>query len=308
MAVVLHQNLRLCFFAHYDKDSLIDDYVVYYIRSLKEICDEIVFISVSNIPEIEQTKLDGLIIKFINRENLGYDFGSWRVGFEYIGFENLEKYDEIVVCNDSCYGPIVPFTKIFDDMNKKQDLGAWSITSSHSVQFHMQSYFMVFRKQVLSQTWFQNFFRNISNQSSKADYVMKYEVGISAIITANDIKIDAFSKLKLIQFILHIIRCRLYQITHRKKMNHVNNDFLQNFSEPERIKIFKQITFTKLIKSINISLFPYTKNLPPILKVMLFRDNIYNVNLTKVKRQIKKLGNYDISLIENHLKRTATEK
>ena len=36
---------RAAVFAHYDKDKIIDDYVIYYLKSLKEIFDNIVFVS-----------------------------------------------------------------------------------------------------------------------------------------------------------------------------------------------------------------------------------------------------------------------
>ena len=34
---------RICVFAHWDKDNTIDDYVVYYLNALKEICEKIIF-------------------------------------------------------------------------------------------------------------------------------------------------------------------------------------------------------------------------------------------------------------------------
>ena len=50
--------MRACFFAHYDRDGIIDDYVVHYIKELKKVCNDIIFASVSNVSKEEQKKLD----------------------------------------------------------------------------------------------------------------------------------------------------------------------------------------------------------------------------------------------------------
>ena len=40
---------RAVVFAHYDKDNIVDDYVIYYIKALKEIAETIIFVSCNNI-------------------------------------------------------------------------------------------------------------------------------------------------------------------------------------------------------------------------------------------------------------------
>ena len=72
---------RAAVFAHYDKDRIIDDYVIYYLKSLKEIFDNIVFVSCLEIPKEEIAKLDGIADYVICENHNEYDFGSYKRGY-----------------------------------------------------------------------------------------------------------------------------------------------------------------------------------------------------------------------------------
>lgn len=50
---------RAAVFAHYDKDRIIDDYVIYYLKSLKEIFDNIVLFPVW---KFQRRKLQSLMV------------------------------------------------------------------------------------------------------------------------------------------------------------------------------------------------------------------------------------------------------
>ena len=67
----------LCLFAHFDKDSIVDDYVLHYLAKLKELPFSIIFISASPLGGGEQAKLAGCCDDVIVRPNAGLDFGSW---------------------------------------------------------------------------------------------------------------------------------------------------------------------------------------------------------------------------------------
>ena len=50
---------RICIFAHYDKDNIVDDYVIYYLNALKKDFSKIIFVSDSDLPESETSKIAG---------------------------------------------------------------------------------------------------------------------------------------------------------------------------------------------------------------------------------------------------------
>ena len=63
---------RVCIFAHYDRDDIVDDYVIYYLKALQKICATIIFVSDCNLSKEE--------IKKIRRNNrLCYCKKTWRI-------------------------------------------------------------------------------------------------------------------------------------------------------------------------------------------------------------------------------------
>ena len=103
---------RAAVFVHYDKQNIVDDYVIYYLKELKIVTNTIIFVSTSDLANKERKKLEKYCDKIIIRENVGYDFYSWKIGLKILGTLNI--FDEIILCNDSVYGPLVKFQTIFD--------------------------------------------------------------------------------------------------------------------------------------------------------------------------------------------------
>ena len=93
---------RIAIFAHYDKDNLIEDYVLYYLSELKKNVDDIIFVSDSNIKQQELDKIKSLVRHYIVGKHGEYDFGSYKRGFKWSNKNlNLANYDELIFCNDS---------------------------------------------------------------------------------------------------------------------------------------------------------------------------------------------------------------
>ena len=80
---------RLCVFAHWDRDNIIDDYVIYYLNALKEVCSTIIFVSDCNLESNEIAKLNGIIDYVIAQKHNEYDFGSYKRGFLFIWQKSL---------------------------------------------------------------------------------------------------------------------------------------------------------------------------------------------------------------------------
>ena len=178
---------RAVVFAHYDKNNQVDDYVIYYIQALKQIAQTIVFVSCNHIENPEC--LHGLADKIIDEPHNEYDFGSYKRGFLYLQ-DNLEDYDELIFANDSCYGPLYPLENVFSKMdNKKCDF--WGITKNRFGLIknndkykvierpHIQSYFLVFNKNVFLSKVFADFINSIIHHEKKNDIIINYEIGLS---------------------------------------------------------------------------------------------------------------------------------
>lgn len=195
---------RAAIFAHYDKDNIIDDYVIYYLNSLKDFAENIIFVSCCKLSESEKQKLNGITI--IDEPHNEYDFGSYKRGFLYLKNNNiLEKFDELIFANDSCFAPLFPFKNMFEEMEKR-DCNFWGVTKNKfgiknsgehyeiCVRPHIQSYFFVCKKELYNSSYFNNFINSIKQQKNKHEIVINYEIGLSELLEKNNVKMDTYVK------------------------------------------------------------------------------------------------------------------
>src|SRR5574344_1817240 len=176
------KKTRIAIFAHYDVDKIIDDYVIYYLKCLKEVTNKIIFVSANNLDIEEKVKLKDLCETVISENHNEYDFGSYKRGFLYY-LDNKFDADEIIFANDSCYGPIYSLAKVFNEMEDKE-CDFWGITKNKfDIKCkpcpHIQSYFMVFKQNVFQSPEFIKFFMKVKPEDNKNDIIQKYEVGLS---------------------------------------------------------------------------------------------------------------------------------
>jgi len=173
---------RLCLFAHFDPQGKIEPYVLYYLQCLKELECDIVFVSSAlNLTDSEVEKILGLCVQVIHRKNITLDFGSWRLGlFEKLSERGFEHYDQLILANDSVYGPLFPLKDVFQKMEKRE-LDLWGITSNLEIEEHIQSYFLVFGKNALKSREFIEFWRDFKYYRSKQRIIELYEIGISRL-------------------------------------------------------------------------------------------------------------------------------
>ena len=192
---------RAVVFAHYDKNSIIDDYVIYYLKELKKIADTIVFVSCCNLADKEIEKLNGIASHVIVQFHDEYDFGSYKRGFLYLQ-NRFNEFDELIFANDSCYGPLYPLEKVFSKMeNENSDF--WGITKNNFgykknlkhffvKRPHVQSYFIVFKQKIFTQDFFADFMQSIKHLQTKKEIISKYEIGLTELLKEKGFKFKTF--------------------------------------------------------------------------------------------------------------------
>ncbi len=176
--------MRVCIFAHFDRDDRVDPYVLKYLAELRTVCQQVIFVSTSKLGETEQAKLTGLAERIILKPNVGYDFASWQSGLAAV---QLEHCTELVICNDSCYGPLAPLTSVFERMARRmtsEPCDFWGMTSNNQGHWHLQSYFMVFRRAVIQSEAFANFWKEVGPRPTKIDVINDFEIGLSTKLMA----------------------------------------------------------------------------------------------------------------------------
>ncbi len=290
---MIEQINRVCIFAHYDKDNIVDDYVYYYLRELITVTQKLLFITVSNISKADIAKLETLNIEVIKRKNIGYDFYSYKIGIERL---DLSFYDELIICNDSTFGPIVSMKNIFDKMHD-EECDFWGITDSEEIDYHLQSYFIVFRKPILQSVIFIDFWNKLKILDDKHEIIKRYEVGISQILLKKNYNSQVYTKYPTNEY------------------NNVTKLLKRLWENP--YKIFKLLVspskyYTAATKKTgNVSIKRWYDlliqgQLPFIKKSLVVdkKEGVLNMRKLKYTFQQKLLNtNYPIALIENYFKR-----
>ncbi len=157
---------RICLFAGFDKKNIIQDYVVYLARKLSKFSD-VYYFADGQISDKELQKLTPYTKYAASAPHKGYDFGSWQILINHIGWQTLMTYDEMIICNDSIYGPMSNIGDIFDYMELR-DYDFWGLTENYHSNYHLDSYFMVFKNDILKHPKFHEFWNNIIPNTSKS--------------------------------------------------------------------------------------------------------------------------------------------
>lgn len=177
---------RAILLAHYDRDNIIDPYVIAAAEEYRRFADTLVLISVST--RVLPTELHGVVDHFIHRENVGYDFGSWRAGLEAIG--TLSNFDEIICVNDSVYGPLFDLAPAINS-SRHREADFWGMTISAQVQPHVQSWFFAMRSPVIQSETFRRFWAASAGDLPKDDIIAQREIGFSAALWAEGNRLAA---------------------------------------------------------------------------------------------------------------------
>ncbi len=186
---------RLAIFCFYDRDGIVDSYIEYLLDDLINNVDCLVIVVNGILKKSEVIKFEKYTERIIIRKNEGFDVGAYAdVIVNIIGKDEINTWDEIVLCNDTFYGPFLAFKNIFDTMKLKEiDFWGMGFIKNHILNY-IPSYFLVFRKKVVSDKGFYEFFVKIKNRKIKdiMDAYAFFEVGIFDYLVGRGYKYDFY--------------------------------------------------------------------------------------------------------------------
>jgi len=138
---------QVCLFATYDRDGIVDDYVLYYLSKIQAAGMLCVLVATRPFAsKSELKKAAPFCAAIIERENIGLDFGSWRTAL--LIYPELYHCQTLLFANDSVYGPMRDLGGITRKM-LAAPCDFWGITESFEVYPHYQSYFLGFKRSAL---------------------------------------------------------------------------------------------------------------------------------------------------------------
>lgn len=172
---------KYCVFSHFDANNRVERYVLRYLDALKRAGYETVLVSTCEALSEGDTKaLTERCHSVCLRENVGYDFGSFKAGIGLLKQHGV-KVERLLVANDSVFGPFNDLQPLLRSM-ERQDIDLYGLTDSHDHGYHLQSYFISYSARVYESPVFESFWSSVDLISSTTDnfkqkIVHSYEVG-----------------------------------------------------------------------------------------------------------------------------------
>lgn len=181
---------RLCIYITYDPENIVDKYIGYMLQELHKVVAHLVV--VCNYESIVRgmDHICPYADQIFYRENTGFDAGAYKDALcQYIGWKTVCGYDELLLVNDSFYGPFYTLGNLFEQM-EKTGADYWGMTrcpetelaDGFTYQSHIQSYFFAFGKKVLQCMGFRDFWENMAYPASFMQAIIQYEIGINKFL------------------------------------------------------------------------------------------------------------------------------
>ena len=184
---------RLLIYAHYDQDGVVRRYVESGLAAMRPAVSEIVFVTTAKLAGFEKDKLRPLADRWMEIDNIGYDFFSWRTGIVSAA-DHLADYDELVLMNSSVVGPVFPPAGVFGNM-RRSAADFWGMTESLEITPHLQSYFLVFRKRLLGDPAFLDYWRGLRPLANRQDVIDQYELKLTRHFAERGFRPDSYVKM-----------------------------------------------------------------------------------------------------------------
>lgn len=127
-------------------------------------------------------------VAVVSRANARYDFGSWAAALA--AWPRLGDTAHVLLTNDSIIGPLTGRPDELATLLRRGEADpadVFAATLGRTGAEHLQSYFLLFRDEVLSRPAVQDFFANLPFSRDRIDLVQRYEHGLTALLRSEGI-------------------------------------------------------------------------------------------------------------------------
>lgn len=180
---------RLIIYFFYDEQGTVDKYIESVLCGFRKNSDKTVTVCNGILQPAGRAALEKYSDMVIVRENQGYDVWAYKCVIDFLGWDELLRYDEIVFVNHTICGPLYPLEIMFSEMDAK-DVDFWGLTEFHggrprpaewpdngydTVQDHLQSHFIAVRRRMAESCEFRRYWEKLPPICSYNDSVALHE-------------------------------------------------------------------------------------------------------------------------------------
>lgn len=174
---------RLCIFSFYDPHGNVDDYVIHLLKELGRFTEKVVFLANGTLTPEAAMRLKDVASEIVERPNTGYDVLAYKDGLMRMRWGR--GYDEVLLVNHTCYGPIFPFEELFSEMSGR-NCDFWGITAHKeltpnpftgkgTLAYHLNSNFIAIRSRMLRSAAFRRYWKAIQGRTTYEDAILEHE-------------------------------------------------------------------------------------------------------------------------------------
>ena len=254
---------RVAIYFFYDKDGVVDRYVNYFLEDFKKNLDRLIVVCNGKLTPEGRQEFSKYTNEIIVRENKGFDVWAYKEGIEYIGWDNLKNYDELIMLNMTIMGPVYSFKEMFDEMDSRKELDFWGITKFHKfpvdpwglikyryIPEHIQSHFIAVRKPMLTSYEFRQHWEKMRMINTYFESVSYHESIFTKKFNDKGFKSDAyidsedlkdFTDHPIIDYPKKIIEEKRCPIFKRRSFFNPYDDFLTRSMGRSSLELFKYI-------------------------------------------------------------------
>jgi len=176
---------RVVFYLFFDPEGKVDDYVLYKLRNLREHAEHIFVVSNGPIGDEGLARLETVADTVWQRENVGFDVWGYKEAQERFGWDRLAEYDELILMNYTFFGPIFPFSELFDRLDAS-DVDFWGVTEHEEVDphphhgtgvmpAHIQSHWIAVRGDMIRSKEYREYWTGMPMITSYYDSIDRHE-------------------------------------------------------------------------------------------------------------------------------------
>lgn len=221
---------RLGIYAFYDPDGIADEGDLMYLEAVAAELDDLVIVVNGALSEKSRQAFENSTDHIILRENRGFDGGAFReVLLERLPRAIWEDVEELVLFNNTVFGPVYPLASIFERFSK-QPADFWGMTPWHGSELsfpeHVQSYFLVFKKAVFQSVAFWAFWQSLRMDFTDVSYLIAtYEVQFTPYLVAHGFRYAVLSDENIYTDPLRVLRDGVPVIKKKTLREHVGIDY-----------------------------------------------------------------------------------
>ncbi len=176
---------RAVVYVIYDRRGRVDDFVLHALSRLREHADRIIAVVNGALLEDARVRLEAVADDVLQRENTGMDIWGQKAGLDFLG-DDIAQYDEVVLTNDTWFGPVRPFAPVFADMDASE-VDFWGLTDHPRVEqnvswtgevipYHLQSFWIAVRRRMFTSDAWRDYWRSLPVLEDWTEAVTRHEV------------------------------------------------------------------------------------------------------------------------------------